>query len=173
MKYHFNGSREDYRISLTTPGGEDEDEIAYEGVRAQLDKHREWWEEKLGEIIWDWRRLHDFRDFYVCSIEEGLVCSDYRRCVDCGHERVKKYEDLMEACHPDEEGSPSRKKKSTSTEDSYYSHTHRHDNRNKGSTDETTTEEKDEVAGVGDGRKRSSEMTLPLLGIVYSIHFFR
>jgi hypothetical protein len=79
----------------------------------------------------------------------------------------------MEACHPDEEGHPSRKKKSTSTEDSYYSHTHRHDNRNKGSTHETTTEEKDDFGGVGDGRKRNSEMTVLLLGIVCSIHFFR
>jgi hypothetical protein len=176
MKNHFNGSREDYRISLTTPGGKDGDEIAYEGVRAQLDKHRDWWDEKLDGI---WERLSTFRDFYVCSIEEELVCRDYYgRCVDCGDERVKKNEDLMEACHPDEEGHERKKKKegtsTSSTEDSYYSHTHRHDNRNKGSTHETTTEEKDDFAGVGDGTKRmSSELTVILLVIVCSIHFFQ
>jgi hypothetical protein len=176
MKNHFNGSREDNRISLTTPGGKDEDEIAYEGVRAQLDKHRDWWDEKLDGI---WERLSTFRDFYFCSIEEELVCRDYYgRCVDCGDERVKKNEDLMEACHPDEEGHERKKKKegtsTSSTEDSYYSHTHRHDNRNKGSTHETTTEEKDDFAGVGDGTKRmSSELTVILLVIVCSIHFFQ
>jgi hypothetical protein len=91
------------------------------------------------------------------------VCSDYQRCVDCGHKTVKRYEDLMEACHPDEEGHE-RKNKSTSTsstEDSF-SYTDRHDNRNKGSTHETTTEEKDsdDFGGEGDGTKRiSSELT--------------
>jgi hypothetical protein len=68
MKNHFNGSREDYRISVTTPGGKDDDEIAYEAVRAQLDKYRKWWEEKLEEI---WERFSTLRDFSCAAIIRG------------------------------------------------------------------------------------------------------
>jgi hypothetical protein len=100
MKKHF-GKR---KLSLRSGGMVEgpEDEAAYEGVRAELsdDKQRKFYEEKLMGI--EMEKKMSFGEVY-CSREEGLVCVEWK-CRPCGEERVRKNEDLREACDLKDDG---------------------------------------------------------------------
>jgi hypothetical protein len=106
MKKHFGGKTNvSGSLSLTTPGMEGEgEESLYEEVRAELsdDKYRMLYMEKLNGIS----RYDMYKVF--CSREEELLCVE-GKCRDCGDEVVKRNEDLMEACHPKNEGGKDRK----------------------------------------------------------------
>jgi hypothetical protein len=100
MKKHF-GKR---KLSLRSGGMVEgpEDEAAYEAVRAELsdDKQRKFYEEKLMGI--EKEKKMSFGEVY-CSREEGLVCVEWK-CRPCGEERVRKNEDLVEACDLKDDG---------------------------------------------------------------------
>jgi hypothetical protein len=106
MKKHFGKMNVSGSLSLTTPGLEGpEDEIAYKAATVEMtQKHGRWYAEKV-KGLWNEPDAY-FRTF--CSREEGLVCVPIKgevnmfSCRDCGDEEVKKYKDLMEACHPEE-----------------------------------------------------------------------
>jgi hypothetical protein len=99
MEKHFGKMNVSGSLSLTTPGkegGNEEEEAAYEGVRAELSgKHRKWFESKL-QGIEEWKE--DFGEVY-CSREEGLICVD-GGCWGCEGGWENKL--IMEACNLEE-----------------------------------------------------------------------